>query len=218
MQVLDTFQSAYFGTPLEKVVFALLSNLTTRKPFFDVVMTGHSFGAAMATIASFRYASSKPQMRVSCHVFSSPRIGGEDWRQLVHSVPNLRIYRAENGTDPYVSLPSGIEWVHCGHAIQIHDLCGGSSNIGEIEFKARRFDRDTSTPINASNLLVYVQSMVMPKNTTNGVSASQQGKMDHEIQSYVDKLNRSGEHWFKDFCEWEGKGVSGDNEEMRKLA
>ncbi|KAL3757486.1 hypothetical protein ACHAWU_000883 [Discostella pseudostelligera] len=217
VQVLDTFRGAYFGTPLEKAVFALLSNLTTRKPFFDVVMTGHSFGAAMATIASFRYASSKPQMRVSCHVFSSPRIGGEAWRQLVHSVPNLRVYRAENGSDPYVLMPSGNEWVHCGHAVQIHDLSGGSSNSTEIEIKARRFDRDTATSTN-SNLLGYVQSMVIPKTITNGVSSSQQGKMDHEMQSYVEKLTRSGEQWFTDFCEWKGKGLSGANDEMRRLA
>ena len=63
-------------------------------------------------------------MRVSCHVFGSPRVGGEEWRQAVHSVPNLRIYRAENGSDPYVMLPNGNEWVHCGHAIQICDLTG----------------------------------------------------------------------------------------------
>ncbi|KAL7433433.1 hypothetical protein ACHAXH_007648 [Discostella pseudostelligera] len=217
VQVLDTFRGAYFGTPLEKAVFALLSNLTTRKPFFDVVMTGHSFGAAMATIASFRYASSKPQMRVSCHVFSSPRIGGEAWRQLVHSVPNLRIYRAENGSDPYVLMPSGNEWVHCGHAVQIHDRSGSSSTSTEIEIQARRFDRDTATSTN-SNLLGYVQSMVIPKTITNGVSSSQQGKMDHEIQSYVEKLIRSSDQWFTDFCEWKGKGVSGANDEMRRLA
>lgn len=231
VQVLDTFRSAYFGTPLEKAVFALLGNLATRKPFFDVVMTGHSFGAAMATIASFRYASSKPQMRVSCHVFSSPRIGGEAWRQLVHSVPNLRIYRAENGSDPYVLMPSGSEWVHCGHAIQMHDLNGSHSRNSdsgeenapkiEMEIKVRRFDRDTTTSNNgnSSNLLGYVQSMVNPKNIANGVlSSSQQGKMDHEIASYVEKFTRSDEQWFTDFCEWKGKGVSGANDEIRRLA
>jgi len=211
--VLDTFRSTYFGTPLEKTVFALLANLATRKPFFDIVMTGHSFGAAMATIASFRYASSNSQMRVSCNVFRSPRIGGEEWRQLVHSVPNLRIYRIENGSDPYTMLPTGNEWVQCGHAIQICD----ESTVGKVgvEFKARRFDRDQSSS-NNSNLLEYVQSKVMlPKNLTQG---SSQGKMDHEIQSYVEKLTRSGEQWFVDFCEVKGKGLSGANNERRMLA
>jgi hypothetical protein len=208
VQVLNTFRSAYFGTPLEKTVFALLANLTMRKPFFDITFTGHSFGAAMATVASFRYASAKPQMRVSCHVFGSPRVGGEEWRQMVHSVPNLRVYRVVNGSDPYVLLPNGNEWVHCGHAIQISDLTTFNGKVG-VTIKARRFDRDRS------NLLGFVQSMVISKNLTQG---SSQGKIDHEIQSYVEKLKRTGSHWFDDFCELKGKGVSGTNDEMRTLA
>jgi hypothetical protein len=214
VQVVDTFRSAYFGTPLEKTVFALLANLEMRKPFFDVAMTGHSFGAAMATIASFRYASSKPQMRVSCHVFGSPRVGGEGWRQMVHSVPNLRLYRLVNGSDPYVLLPHGSEWVHCGHAIHISDVMTCRGKVG-VTIKARRFDRDRSYTANANNLLGFVQSMVIPKNLIQG---SSQGKINHEIQSYVEKLKRTGNHWFDDFCELKGKGVSGTDDEMRIMA
>ena len=91
VRTLSTFREAYFGTSMEETVFALLGNLATRKPFFDVVMTGHSFGAAMATIGAVRYALKHPMIRVSCHVFGSPRVGGEDFRQLVHSVPNLKV-------------------------------------------------------------------------------------------------------------------------------
>ena len=206
--VIDTFRSAYFGTSLEKTVFANLASLATRKPFFDIVMTGHSFGAAMATIASFRYAISKPQMRVSCNVFSSPRVGGEEWRQLVHSVPNLRIYRTENGADPCVVLPSGNEWVHCGHAVQISDLTGHT--VG-VDIKARRFDNGQA---NNGNLFGYVQAL--PKNITQ--VGSSHSKVDHEIQSYVEKLTRSGEKWFIDFCEVKGQGVSGANNEIRTLS
>jgi hypothetical protein len=141
VQVVDTFRSAYFGTSLEKTVFTLLANLAMRKPFFDVAITGPSFGAAIAIIASFRYASLKPQMRVSCHVFGSPRVGGEGWRQMVHSVPNLRLYRIVNGSDPYVLLPNGNEWVHCGNAIRISDVKTCKGKVG-VTIKARRFDRD----------------------------------------------------------------------------
>ena len=62
--------------------------------------------------------------------------------------------------------------------------------------------------------------MVNPKNITitNGVlSSSQQGKIDHEIASYVEKLTRSGEQWFTDCCEWNGQGVSGANDETWRL-
>ncbi|KAL7538860.1 hypothetical protein ACHAXR_011421 [Thalassiosira sp. AJA248-18] len=207
--ILTTFRSAYFGTALEKTVFALLANLATHKPFFDVVMTGHSFGAAMATIASLRYASSNPQMRVSCNVFASPRIGGDEWRQLVHSVPNLRVFRVENGSNLSVSYsPSGNERIHCGHVIQICDCVQYSTGKVGSEFKARRFDRDRSPGI-------FVQAKIIPMNLARG---SSQSKVDHEIQSYVDKLTNSGDKWFSDFCELKGKGVSGANNERRTLA
>ncbi len=213
VQVLETFRSAYFGTPLEGAVFSLLANLAMRKPFFDITITGHSFGAAMATVASFRYASSKPQMRVSCHVFGSPRVGGEEWRQKVHSVPNLRIYRIVNGSDPYVLLPHGNDSVHCGHAIQISDVMTYNGKVG-VTIRARRFEREQSSATN-TNLLGIVQSMVIPKNLTHSTT---QGKLDHEIQSYVEKLKRTGNHWVDDFHELKGKGVSGADDEMRTLS
>ncbi|KAL9187309.1 hypothetical protein ACHAXT_001412 [Thalassiosira profunda] len=197
--VLSSFQSAYFGTPLERTVFALLDNLATRKPFFDVVATGHSFGAAMATIAAVRYAASNSQMRVSCHTFGSPGLGGEEWRNLVHSVPNLRIYRAEKGSDPYVSLPDGKAWVHCGHSIQ----------MGENgEFLAHRFGQDPAAAgMSGGSLLGFAKSLV----------GSSHGK-DHEIRSYVEHLTISGDVWFEDFCGVEGKGVSGSDNEPRTLS
>lgn len=213
--ILSTFRSSYFGTPLERTVFALLENLTSRKPFLDVVVTGHSFGAAMSSIAALRYASSNSHVRVSCIAFGMPRVGGEGWRRAVHSVPNLRVCRVENGTDPYVSLPAGSEWVHVGHAIQIAN--GGGGGDGDVAFRARKFDRDRSSSTallslsNANNLLGKVVGSVVP------TGSSSQGKADHEIRSYCQKLTTSGDCWFEDFSELKGKGIRA-NEEDRMLA
>mmetsp|Transcript_26087 Transcript_26087/g.54438 ORF Transcript_26087/g.54438 Transcript_26087/m.54438 type:complete len:761 (+) Transcript_26087:109-2391(+) len=212
--VLASFRTTYFGTPIERTVFALLANLGARKPFFDVAMTGHSYGAAMATIAALRYSLSNSQMRVSCHVFGSPRVGGEEWRQMVHSVSNLRVYRVENGVDPFVLLPAGNEWIHCGHAIQI---LGDDCDVAE--FKARRFDRDRDSSggvsSNNTNLLGYVQAKVGSIAYPQG--SSSQGRVDHEIQSYDEKLTGSGDEWFSDFCEMKGDGIRANNE-RRMLA
>lgn len=185
VHVLDTFRSTYFGTPLEKTLFALLTNLEMRKPFFDITITGHSFGAAMATIASYRLATSKPQMRVSCFVYGSPRVGEEEWRQAVHSVPNLRLYRVENGSDPFVQLPHGNVWSHCGHAIQISDLMNCNGKVG-VTIKARRFDQcSSSVSTTATNsILGFATSKVL------GSTSREAGKIDHEIQAYVEKLTR----------------------------
>lgn len=208
---------------MEETVFALLANLARRKPFFDVVMTGHSFGGALATIGAMRYATAHPMMRVSCHVFGCPRIGGEDWRQLVHSLANLKVFRVENASDPYVMLPSGSEWVQVGHAISIIDASEGagpssSNGSSSVQFTARRFDRDRIASNSGVFDLIKCPKVNLPRNLT-GQGLTAQGKVDHEMKSYVDKMVSSGERWFTDFVGMEGNGViSFADNERRCLA
>lgn len=216
--ILNSFQSAYFSTSLEKALSFLLANLAARKPFFDVVMTGHSFGGAMATIASLRYAMGNSQMRVICHTFGSPRIGGEEWRQLVHSIPNLRIYRVEKAHDSFVTMPTGNEWVHCGHSIQI---------LGEeetsVQFEAHRFDRAAPNASLSHTLQkVATEPVRVLRSASKVVSMPIQGTSNNNgkdaIEAYVDKLRSSGDCWFTEFSGMKGEGVSGMNNEMRTLA
>lgn len=212
---------------MEDALFALLANLATRKPFFDVVMTGHSFGAALATIGAMRYAAAHPMMRVSCNVFGCPRIGGEDWRQLVHSMANLKVFRVENASDPYVILPNGAEWVQVGHGISVVD---GSSNSvagsldsdnssstsgSGIQFAARRFDRDRMGSNNGMFDLIKCPKVNFPLGMAQGIST--QGKADHEMKSYVEKLVKSGEKWFTDFVGMNGNGVISFADNERRL-
>lgn len=226
VRVLSAFRDAYFGTPMEEAVFALLTNLTTRKPFFDVVMTGHSFGAALATIGAMRYATSQPMMRVSCHLFGCPRIGGEDWRQLVHSLANLKVFRAENANDSYVLLPGGSEWVQVGHAISIVDTTITSSSEGNggtttasngssnVRFMARRFDRDRMTSNNGMFDLIKCPKVNLPRGMTQGLTTQ---KVDHEMKSYVNKLTQSGDRWFTEFSGMNGNGVISFADNERRL-
>ena len=224
VRVLSAFREAYFGTPMEEAVFALLANLATRKPFFDVVMTGHSFGAALATIGSMRYATAHPMMRVSCNVFGCPRIGGEEWRQLVHSLANLKVFRAENASDPYVALPNGAEWVQVGHAISIVDtstsseshsgLTSTTNGSGSVQFAARRFDRDTASNSGMFDL-IKCPKVNLPRGMAQGISS--QGKVDHEMKSYVEKLIKSGDKWFTDFVGMNGNGVISFADNERRL-
>eukprot|EP00986_Skeletonema_menzelii_P004337 scaffold1467_cov147-Skeletonema_menzelii.AAC.3 len=231
--ILTSFRSAYFSTSLEKALSFLLANLATRKPFFDVVMTGHSFGGAMATIASLRYAMDNSQMRVLCHTFGCPRVGGEEWRQLVHSVPNLRLFRVEKAHDSFVNIPTGNEWVHCGHSIQFSDDASQGENV---QFRAHRFDRSAphvslshtlqKVATDPGRVLKSVQSVatepgkvlrsVQSKVVNIPIQGSSNGK--DAIKSYVDKLSSSGDNWVTEFSGMKGKGVSGHDNEMRTLA
>ena len=114
------FKEAYLAGDLEEQVFYVLNRLATLHPFCDVVMTGSSFGAAMATLGSMRYATLCPQIRVAATVFGSPKLGGEEFCQMVHSLPNLRVVRVELAErDVYTCLPDGPKWRHAGHSISI---------------------------------------------------------------------------------------------------
>ena len=117
-----TFRLAYLAGDLEEQVFGVLNRLASMHPFSDVVMTGTSFGAAVATLGATRYATLCPQIRVSATVFGSPRVGGMEFADMVHSLPNLRMMRVElveAGRDVYACLPDGTRWHHAGHSIRI---------------------------------------------------------------------------------------------------
>jgi len=87
----NTKFSMSYHINLETSVFTLLKRLSSLKPFCDVVMTGHSFGATLATIAALNYAHRRPEMRLSCHIFGCPRVGGNRFRNEVHCLPNLNV-------------------------------------------------------------------------------------------------------------------------------
>lgn len=122
------FKTAYLAGDFEEQIIHILNRLATLHPFCDVVMTGSSFGAAMATLGSMRYATLCPQLRVSATVFGSPKVGGEGFCQMVHSLPNLRVVRVELAErDVYTCLPDGPKWRHAGHSISIAPAVASSA-------------------------------------------------------------------------------------------
>lgn len=174
-----TLRDVFVDSGLEESLFHQLGLL--ERPFFDVVFTGHSAGAAMATLAAARYADMKPQLRITANVLGSPRIGDDGWRRFVHSLPNLRIFRLENGQDFALALPSGKEWTPVGHCIQISS-----------DFKACRFDKAVAP---------RAKLMWSPME----ISAA---KANHKIDAYVDNLGEKNKsQWVTDFSCLKGKGV-----------
>jgi len=182
VKIHTTLHDAFINSGLKERLFKNLGNL--ERPFFDIVFTGHSFGAAIATLAALTYADKNPQLRISANVYGCPRIGKEPFRRWVHSLPNLRVFRLENPQDFALAFPGGKDFMTVGHGIQI--------NAG---FKVYRFDNFTPskklirTPLDISR-----------------------GKADHKINSYVEKLTAQGESWMTDFCDLNGQGVVVDNE------
>jgi len=186
----------YFADHLEERVFALLNQISNDHPFCDVVFTGYSFGAALATIAAVRYAEALPMMRVSCHLFGSPIVGQCEFRNLANSLPNLKIMRVENGSDPFVYFPGGNQWTHVGHTIAVNGE-PASANKSEklVTVRAHRFD--SSNPRSSAKLRIILGKL--PKKM----------KKDHEMQSYLESLDRFVKWnlpWVDDF-DGDGDGI-----------
>ncbi|KAE8394071.1 Alpha/Beta hydrolase protein [Aspergillus alliaceus] len=69
---------------------------------YNVVITGHSLGAAIATIAGAHFRT----IQIPCDIYSygSPRIGDERFAEFISNQPGLT-FRITHGYDPVTSLP-----------------------------------------------------------------------------------------------------------------
>lgn len=141
------YKNTYITSSTEQKVFSLLQNLRLQNPFCDVVFSGHGFGAGLAIIGASRYASRNHSMRVSCNVFGSPRIGGGSaFQEYVAGLGNLRIFRIENLSDPWVYSPDVSRgWVHVGHGIVMNIF---HSSLSPLSSKKR-----VAEPLNVASML-----------------------------------------------------------------
>jgi hypothetical protein len=184
-EVYGCFKEEY--ARLEPECFALLDKLTEQNPFCDVVFSGHSFGAAMASLAAFRYANARPQMRVSCLTMASPKVGFFSFKQLVNSSPNLKVMRLEFGQDGKCQAPAQAG-SHVGHTIVLHGSLGHNSLKSNQPVMAYKFD--------------------VPKYKKFKTTYP-------DMRSYVSALEemaRLGLPWAKDFVGTSGQGVVVNNE------
>lgn len=82
----------------------LLSTINTVKPSF-IAFTGHSLGAAIATLASLDMAITKLDVssKMVSYVFASPRVGNVDFAALVNK--HVVLFRIVNSADLVNDIP-----------------------------------------------------------------------------------------------------------------
>ena len=81
------------------------------KAFRQIICTGHSLGAALATLAAKRL----PNM-YKLYTFGSPRVGNKRWREGLR-VPH---YRFVNNNDIVTRVPSCLRFAHHGNLVYIN--------------------------------------------------------------------------------------------------
>jgi pimeloyl-ACP methyl ester carboxylesterase len=113
---------------VEATVTAVLAKYAGLSPIF----TGHSLGAALATLAASRIPGS------TLVTFGSPRVGNAAFAELVKRVGNFRhVDCCDLVTRVPPSLPNG--YVHCGDAIYIdrNGVIGEVTNADDIDVDRR---------------------------------------------------------------------------------
>jgi len=128
----------------EESVFEFIDNMLKTYPSYSLLFTGHSFGASLGSIAAVRYATTFPDVHVSCHVFGSPRPAGSTFQTYANNLPNLKVIRFEKSGDPYVFLPS--QHMPIGRSVII-GLDGDLSKLKRHFFK-RKHNRTSKNDLN----------------------------------------------------------------------
>ena len=106
--------------------------LDTVKPYgtaTKIVVTGHSLGAALATLAGLDLFMNGYQ-HIIVYTFASPRVGDQSFAKLVDR--SIKVYRFVNETDLIPTLPLAVqpnllvpaspsEYSHCGQELPFSD-------------------------------------------------------------------------------------------------
>ena len=105
-----------------KLLGTVLREVAARQPC-EVLLAGHSLGAAAATLLAFRLdgASTKLRMRLTLVTFGSPRVGNRYFKRAFDASARLRHYRVQNELDPVARCPWWLPfpgtYKHTGHHV-----------------------------------------------------------------------------------------------------
>lgn len=94
-------------------IFSHIENTIKDK---EVIVTGHSLGAALATLCANRISRDLKISTISLYTFGSPRVGDKRWASNF-TVPT---YRFVNNNDIVTTVPGDILFDHVGNLIYIN--------------------------------------------------------------------------------------------------
>ena len=93
-------------------------------------VTGHSLGAALATLATARLVKNGHPVE-ACYVFGSPRVGNE---KFTSSLSETQFYRIENASDVVTSVPVDIPRIRYSAAGECHYI----DHVGQLHYRMKQ--------------------------------------------------------------------------------
>jgi len=91
-----------------------LSQFLTRDSKTDadeIIIAGHSLGAAQCTLAGLQFKLAHPAMKVSCYTYGSPRVGNQAFVSMFHDKLDV-CKRYVNEEDPVTMIPFAWRFTH----------------------------------------------------------------------------------------------------------
>ena len=114
-RVHEGFHEAYFDAGIGPELEALIVELCAEHPGYDIMLTGHSLGGALATVLAYRlaYHANLPKDNpVFCITFGAPRVGDPSFAAALTEA-DVRVYRFVNNRDLVPRIPS-VNYQHAG--------------------------------------------------------------------------------------------------------
>ncbi|KAJ1462387.1 Alpha/Beta hydrolase protein [Pelagophyceae sp. CCMP2097] len=84
---------------------------------WSVLVTGHSLGASLSTLASYELALKFPKHQFLVCAFASTKCGDAAFKEAYDALPNVRQYRICYGRDIVPGFPFGFGYCHVGDTL-----------------------------------------------------------------------------------------------------
>lgn len=101
-------------TSVEAAVRESIDSL--RESFDTLIVTGHSLGAALATLTAPALVDAYPNKKVELYTFGSPRVGNDKFVEYFRSRVQV-VFRIANFRDPVALIPMDSRYLHVCDAI-----------------------------------------------------------------------------------------------------
>ncbi|KAF8883383.1 alpha/beta-hydrolase [Mucidula mucida] len=143
IKVHSGFQNAFERTAAE--IMAAVQDGLTSTGSTKVIVTGHSLGAAIATLDALMFKSAlDPSISVTATLFGSPRVGDQAFANFADKALGTSLARITNQADPVPLLPPRfLEFVHASGEVHINSVDANGNAVDAVQCAGQE-NRDCS--------------------------------------------------------------------------
>ncbi|GFR45731.1 hypothetical protein Agub_g7147 [Astrephomene gubernaculifera] len=128
---------------LETVLNGSCNGCSSNGSNWRILVTGHSLGGALATLASYDLKLRDATRDITCYTYGAPRVGNKAFAEEYNSlVPHT--FRVTNKYDIVASVPRVAEYTHVGRPVQPAGEGGALQVVqpaAELSFEKKMLDK-----------------------------------------------------------------------------